>query len=256
LRMDIPFTAEELCDLTGELILCNHFRCDLYIRPLVFKSREGIGVHFGPECEFGIVALPFGAYIDKPEGLRVCVSSWRRVEDNAIPARAKICGAYVNSALAGDEARTNGFDEAILLTGDGHVAEGAAANIFLVRHGQLLTPPVSDAILEGITRATVIELARDLWLETTERQVDRSELYVAEEAFLTGTALEIAPIVEVDRRPVGAGDVGPITRRLQRFYAQVLRGETKRGSSWRWGVYWGLGRKATSARPETVCEPT
>ncbi len=255
LKMEIPFTAKELCELTGELIVRNGFQCDLYIRPLVFKSREGIGVHFGPECEFGIVAFPFGMYIDSSQGLRVCVSSWRRVDDNAIPARGKICGTYVNSALAGDEARSNGFDEAILLTADGHVAEGAASNIFLVRHGQLITPPVSDDILEGVTRVTVIELARDLWLETIERRVDRSELYLAEEAFFTGTAFEIAPIVEVDRRPVGTGSVGPITRRLQQSYFEVTRGKPPRGSPWRWGVYREMGCKTASPAPEAISQP-
>ncbi len=247
LKMAIPFTAKELCELTGELIVRNHFRCDLYIRPLVYKSREGIGVHFGPESEFAIVALPFGVYIDSSHGLRVGVSSWRRIEDNAIPARGKICGAYVNSALAGEEARTNGFDEAILLTTDGHVAEGSVSNLFLVRHGQLITPPVYDDVLEGITRATVIELARDLWVDTIERRVDRSELYVADEMFFCGTAFEVAPIIEVDRRPVGKGEVGPMTRRLQEVYTAVVRSKTARGSHWRWGVYHEMGRKP--ARP-------
>ena len=135
LKMEIPLTTRELCHLTSELIARNYFQCDLYIRPLVYKSRQGVGVHFGPEFDFAIAAMPFGVYIDSSRGLRVSVSSWRRIEDNAIPARGKICGAYVNSALAGDEARTNGFDEAIVLTEDGHVAEGAASNVFLVRRG-------------------------------------------------------------------------------------------------------------------------
>jgi branched-chain amino acid aminotransferase len=243
LKMEIPFTAKELCELTGELIARNRFQCDVYIRPLVFKSREGVGVHFGPEREFAIVALPFGVYIDSSQGLRVCVSSWRRVDDNAIPARGKICGAYVNSALAGDEARSNGFDEAILLTADGHVAEGSASNIFLVRHGQLVTPPEYDDILEGITRATIIELARGVWVETIERRVDRSELYLAGEAFFTGTAFEIAPIIEVDRRPVGKGTIGPITRRLQESYFEVTRNKSARGSHWRWAAYREMGCK-------------
>lgn len=237
LKMEIPLTARELCERTCELIARNHFQCDVYIRPLVYKSRQGIGVHFGPEFEFAIVALPFGTYVDSSRGLRVCVSSWRRVDDNAIPARGKICGAYVNSALAGDEARANGFDEAIVLTDDGHVAEGAASNIFLVRNGQLVTPPVHDNILEGITRSTVIELARDLWVDTLERSIDRSELYLADELFFSGTAFEIAPIIEVDHRRIGNGATGSLTHRLQESYTEIARGRTARGGHWRLPVY-------------------
>ncbi len=245
LKMVVPLSAESLCELTSELIALNRFQCDVYVRPLVYKSRQGIGVAYGPESTFAIVALPFGAYINSSNGLRVCVSSWRRVEDNAIPARGKICGAYVNSALASDEAHTNGFDDAILLTEGGHVSEGAASNLFLVRQGHLITPPVSDNVLEGITRATIIELARDLWVETLERSVDRSELYAADEMFLVGTAFEIAPVVEVDRRPVGAGTVGPLTARLQQAYAEITRGKTPRGSHWRWAAYRSAKARAT-----------
>lgn len=232
LKMDIPLSAGELCDLTAELIRRNGFQCDLYVRPLAFKSRHGIGVHIGPECSMAIAALPFGGYIDSSHGLRVGVSSWRRVDDNAIPARGKICGAYVNSALAGDEARCNGFDEAIFLTERGHVCEGAASNIFLVRQGRLITPPVYDNILEGITRATVIDLATGLHLATEQRPVDRSELYVADEVFFAGTAFEIAPVVEVDRHPVGDGHIGRITRRLQDAYSALVRGRTANGAPW------------------------
>jgi branched-chain amino acid aminotransferase len=245
LKMVVPLSAEILCELTSELIALNRFQRDVYVRPLVYKSREGVGVAYGPESTFAIVALPFGAYIDSSNGLRICVSSWRRVEDNAIPARGKICGAYVNSALASDEAHTNGFDDAILLTEDGHVSEGAASNLFLVRQGHLITPPVSDNVLEGITRATIMELARDLWVETVERSVDRSELYAADEMFLVGTAFEIAPVVEVDRRAVGAGTVGPLTARLQQAYAEITRARTPRGSHWRWAVYRAAKARAT-----------
>ncbi len=245
LKMDIQQSATELCELTRELIVRNNFRCDLYIRPLMFKSREGIGVHFGPEAEFAIMALPFGKYVDSTKGLRVCVSSWRRVPDNAIPARGKICGAYVNSALIGEEARSNGFDEGIVLTEDGHVAEGSASNIFLVRNGQLITPPVYDDILEGITRATVIELAREMWVETNERRIDRTELYMAEEIFFAGTAFEIAPVIEVDHRPVGRGAIGPMTHRLQETYANVARGRSARNSHWRMSVYREAGMRVS-----------
>lgn len=241
LKMELPLTAKELCGLTCELIARNHFRTDLYIRPLVYKSRQGIGVHYGPESEFAIAALPFGTYLDSSQGLRVCVTSWRRLDDNAIPARGKICGAYVNSALAGDEARAAGFDEAIFLTQDGHVAEGSASNIFLVRNGQLITPPVYDNVLEGITRATLMEIARDFWVETVERPVDRSELYLADEIFFCGTAFEVAPVIEVDHRRVGQGAIGPLTRRLLDTYRDIAHGRTPRGSHWRLPVYRELG---------------
>ena len=246
LKMDIPLSPKELCDLSCELIARNRLQCDVYVRPLVYKSREGIGVHFGPEFDFSIAALPFGAYIDSSRGLRVCVSSWRRIEDNAIPARGKICGAYVNSALAGEEARANGYDEAIFLTQDGHVAEGSASNIFLVRNGQLITPPVYDDILEGITRATVMDLARDQWIETIERRVNRSELYIADEIFFVGTAFEIAPVIEVDHHRVGHGSIGPITRRLQEAYTEITRGRTVRRAPWRLAVYREVGSKVSA----------
>jgi branched-chain amino acid aminotransferase len=237
LKMHLPLTAGELCNLTAELIRRNRLHSDVYVRPRVYKSQQGVGVHFSSQMEFAVVALPFGVYIDSSNGLHVCVSSYRRVEDNAIPARGKICGAYVNSALAADEARASGFEEAILLTEDGHVCEGAASNIFLVRRQQLVTPPSSENILEGITRATVMELARDLWLDVVERRVDRSELYEAEEVFFTGTAFEIAPVVEVDHRPVGDGKIGKVTRRLQEMYTAIARGQTARGAHWRMPVY-------------------
>lgn len=237
LRMDIPLTSGELTDITMQLIRRNGFHSDLYVRPLAYKSKEGIGVHFTSEMEIAIAVIPFGVYMDSSQGLRCMVSSWRRIDDNAIPARGKICGAYVNSGLASDEARAAGFDEAIFLTTEGHVCEGAASNIFLVRQGKLVTPPVTDNILEGITRHTVIDLARDFWVETIERPVDRSELYVADEVFLAGTAFEVAPVVEIDHRAVGPGKIGPFTKKLQEMYRAVTRGNTTRRSNWRTPVY-------------------
>jgi branched-chain amino acid aminotransferase len=242
LQMDIPLTTGELTDITLELIRRNQFKTDVYIRPLAYKSQQGIGVHFGAEMDIAIVAVPFGVYIDSSQGLRVMVSSWRRIDDNAIPARGKICGAYVNSALAGNEARAAGYDEAIFLTAEGHVCEGSASNIFLVRQGKLITPPVTENILEGITRNTVIDLARDFWVDTIERPVDRSELYIADEVFFAGTAFEVAPVIEVDNRAVGAGRIGPFTRKLQEMYSGVARGTTTRRSHWRTAAY----------KPETV----
>ena len=233
LRMELPLNPAQLSELTAELIRRNRFHDNVYVRPLAYKSSARIGVHPDNKDAFAIVALPFGDYLDSRRGLRVAVSSWRRVEDNAIPGRGKICGAYVNSALAGDEARHNGYDEALLLTEDGHVCEGSAANIFLVRDGALITPPVTDNILEGITRASVMELARrEMGLEVIERRVDRSELYIADEAFFTGTAVEIAPIVRVDDRPIGAGQVGLVATALRQFYSDAVRGRLSAYRHW------------------------
>ncbi len=233
LHLQVPCTPAELCELTAELVRRNSFRSNLYVRPLAYKSAERIGVHPDEQDAFAIIVMPFGDYIDSRRGLHAGVVSWRRLEDNAIPSRAKICGAYVNSALAGDEARRNGFDEAVMLNEDGQVAEGAAANIFLVRGGKLITPPVTDNILEGITRASVMELARtELNLEVVERSVDRSELYIAEEAFFTGTAVEVAPIVRIDHRAVGTGRIGHITGLLRGLYAAATRGRLPAYRRW------------------------
>lgn len=238
LHIDLLFTPAGLVELTAELVRRNRFRTNLYIRPLAYKSAERIGVHPDEHNAFAIVALPFGDYLDSRKGLHAGVVSWRRIEDNAIPGRAKICGAYVNSALAGDEARRNGFDEAIFLTESGHVAEGAACNIFLVRDGKLITPPVTENILEGITRASVMELARnEMGLEVVERRVDRSELYVCDELFFTGTAVEIAPIVRVDHRPVGDGRIGRVTSTLRQLYVDATRGHLEAYRHWVYPLY-------------------
>ncbi|MBI1791134.1 MAG: branched-chain amino acid transaminase [Acidobacteria bacterium] len=238
LRIEIPPAPEELCRITAELLRRNRFRSNVYVRPLAYKSAERIGVSPDDQDAFTIAALPFGDYLDSAKGLHAGVVSWRRIEDNAIPGRAKITGAYVNSALASDEARRNGFDEAIFLNEDGHLAEGASCNIFLVRGGKLITPAASDNILEGITRACVIELARqEMRLEVVERSLDRSELYVCDEMFFTGTAVEVAPVVQVDHRPVGAGAIGPVTSRLRRIYCEAVRGQLAAYRKWLLPVY-------------------
>jgi len=212
----------------------------VYVRPIAYKAAARIGVAPDENDAFAVVAVPLGDYLDSRRGLHAGVVSWRRVEDNAIPCRAKICGAYVNSALASDEARRNGYDEAIFLTENGHVAEGATCNIFLVRRGTLITPPSTDNILEGITRACVIELARrELGLDVVERSVDRSELYLCDEMFFTGTAVEIAPIVKVDHRPVGAGEIGPVCASLRSLYFDATRGRIPGYRSWVTPVYEG-----------------
>lgn len=239
LHIRIPHAPQELCDITVELCRRNAFRSNIYVRPLAYKSSERIGVHADDHDAYAIVILPVGNYFgDRKRGLKAGIVSWRRIEDNAIPARAKICGAYVNSVLATDEAHRNGYDEAIFLTESGHVAEGATCNLFMVRKGKLITPPVTDNILEGITRASVKELARhELNLDVVERSIDRSELYTCEEVFLTGTAAEIAPVVEVDHRPVGTGELRSVTEQIRSVYAGATRGHLTDRRNWLWPVY-------------------
>lgn len=226
LQMSLPYTAEQLVELSVELIRRNDQHQDVYLRPVVYKSDEIIGVKLhGLKDDLIITSEPQGNYIDI-SGLKCGVSSWRRVDDNAIPARAKICGAYVNSAFAKSEAAQNGFDEAIMLTHDGHVSEGSAENIFLVVNGELVTPAPSENILLGITRETIMELARrELGMITRERQIDRTELYGVDEIFLCGTGAQIAPVVEVDHRPIGTGKVGTVSSTIQQLYFDVVRGK-------------------------------
>jgi branched-chain amino acid aminotransferase len=233
LRIAVPPSAADLVELTAALCRRNEFHTDVYVRPIAYKSAARIGVAPDDQDAYSVVVIPFGAYIDSRRGIRAGVVSWRRIEDNAIPGRAKICGAYVNSVLATDEARRNGYDEAIFLTESGHVAEGATCNFFMCRHGKLITPPATDNILEGITRAGIMELAsNEMGLEVVERSIDRSELYMADELFFTGTAVELAPIIEVDHRPIGTGRIGPISAKLKNLYIDATRGRVSRYRHW------------------------
>ena len=233
LRIQVDKTPEELCLITSELLRRNEFRTNLYIRPLAYKSAQRVGVATDDQDSIAIVALPFGEYLHSDNGVHAGVSSWRRIEDNAIPARAKICGAYVNSALASDDARLSGYDEAILLNENGQVAEGATCNIFMVRKGELITPPITENVLEGITRDTVMELARhELAATVVERPIDRSELYECDELFFTGTAVGIAPVVRVDHRPVNEGAIGEITHSLRQLYFHATRGNLPAYGKW------------------------
>jgi branched-chain amino acid aminotransferase len=239
LRMDLSHSAEELCDITVELIRKSGFREDVYIRPLVYKSSEALGVRLhGLDDSLLIAVMLFGPYLDSEKGIRCCTSSWRRIDDTMIPPRGKITGIYVNNALAKTEAVENGCDEAIMLTSDGYVSEGSGENIFLVVDGQLVTPPCHDGILEGITRDTVVELARaELGIGTIERHVNRSELYLADECFMTGTAAHVTPVVEIDHRKVGQGTIGRVTADLQRIYFDVECGRNKKYLHWCTPVY-------------------
>ncbi len=225
LQIPLPYTVDQLMDISIELVRRNGHKEDIYMRPMAYKSDQIVGVRLhNLEDHIIISSEPFGNYIGT-NGLHCGVSTWRRVDDNAIPARAKITGAYVNSAFAKSEAMQNGFDEAIMLTHDGHVSEGSAENIFLLMNGEFVTPAPTENILLGITRDTIIELARrEFGRITRERQIDRTELYIADEILLCGTGAQIAPVVKVDHRAVGDGCIGPISKALQQLYFDVVRG--------------------------------
>lgn len=247
LRMAIPHTDDELVDIACQVVRSGDFQEDVYVRPLVYKAAQQIGLSMvkptanGPaliEDEITMFAVPFGPYLDVERPIRCTVASWRRINDNMIPARGKVSGLYVNSSVAKTEAVESGFDEAIMLTEDGHVSEGTGENVFLVRDGVLVTPSVSDDILEGVTRRTIIQIARDeLQIDTIERSVDRTELYVADELFLVGTGAQISPVREVDGRVLGDGGIGPVTRALQDLYFDIVRGGNARYRSWCAPVY-------------------
>ena|SRR5579859_5998267 len=239
LMMKTPYTSEQLTEITAELLRREGYHEDVYIRPLVYKSSMGIGVRLHDlNDDFSMFAMPHGDYLGKSEGVRVCISSWRRVDDNAIPARGKLAGSYVNSALINTDAQLNGFDEALVLTDDGHVAEGSAENFFMVRNGTAITPPITANILEGITRRTVITLLTEvLGVPVVEREIDRSELYLADEAFFCGTGVQIAAISEIDRRPVANGKTGVLTRQLRTLFFDVVRGKMPKYSQWLQPVY-------------------
>jgi len=239
LHLTIGKDVKELSRLTVELLRVNGHREDTYVRPIAFVSSEEIGPRLhGYSTGFAVFTLPLGQYLDTTQGLRVGFSSWRRISDNAIPARCKVAGGYVNSALARTEAAQQGYDEALFLTEDGALCEGSAENIFLVRAGRLITPDVSANILEGITRETILTLAREaLGLQVEERRVGRTEVYLADEVFLCGTGAQVAPVVEVDRRPVGEGIIGPVTARVQRLYFDVVRGKVPDYRHWLTPIY-------------------
>lgn len=238
MRLNLPYAPERLVEITLELLRRSGYREDCYVRPLVYMSSELIGVRLHDlESSFTVFAVPFGTYIDIDRGISCCVSSWRRVDDNAIPARSKITGSYVNAALAKTEAQEAGFDEAIVLTNEGHVSEGSAENLFMVRGGTLVTPPVTDNILEGIVRASIMRIARDSEIPLEVRSIDRTELYIADELFLCGTGAQLSPVTSVDHRMVGTGAVGPITQKLSRVYFDAIRGNGTRYKEWITPVY-------------------
>ena len=226
-------SVDELTRLIVETIRRNDFEGDAYIRPSFYKSTRAIGVRLHDlDNELYIIAVPFGNYIDTESGCRVMTSSWRRNADEALPARGKIVGGYVNMAFQKSEAELNGYDEAVVLTASGHVNEASAANLFIVRDGVALTPPVSDDLLEGVTRKGLMELLANEGIPVEERSIDRSELYVADEVFLCGTGVQVSPVIEVDHRPVGSGAIGPIGRLVRDRYFDAVRGRLPEYSHW------------------------
>jgi branched-chain amino acid aminotransferase len=232
LKIQLSMNENELANLTAEMLRRNESREDVYIRPVAYKSARRIGLRLDDENDFLIFSVPMGAYLSRENALKLTISSWRRIEDNAIPARSKVNGSYVNLALAAAEARDNGFDEAILLNEDGSVSEAAGMNLFIVRGGTLITPPVTDNALEGITRSTIFEIARRAGIPCLERTIDRSELYVSDELFICGTGAEVAVGGSVDNRQVGNGKIGPITAQIQKAYFSIVRGEDSAMKDW------------------------
>jgi branched-chain amino acid aminotransferase len=229
---DLPST-DELTAIIVETIRRNDFREDAYVRPSFFKSTRAIGVRLHHlEHALYVLTLPFGNYIDIDKGVRLMSSSWRRNADEALPARGKIVGGYVNMAFQKSEAELNGYDEALVMTPDGHASEASAANMFVARGGVLVTPPVTDDILEGVTRAAIMELATALDLPVEIRSIDRSEIYVADEMFLCGTGVQVSPVIELDHRPVGDGQIGPMTKRIASTYFSAVRGRDPRFAHW------------------------
>jgi len=235
LMLEIKYSVDELCDLTMELLRKEKYTEDAYIRHFSYNSGLGLGPKLiGNDQDLFIYSIPLGMYLNTEKAINVCISSWDRISDNAIPPRAKISGSYVNAALQKTEAVMNGYDEAIVLSTDGrHVSEGSAMNIFMLRNDMLITPPVTNDILEGITRSTVLEIASRVEdIKVIERPIDRTELYIADELFFCGTGAQISPIGSVDKRTVGNGEMGPITSRIQELYFKIVINEVEEYSHW------------------------
>ena len=236
-RLKCNFTVDELCDTTLELLRKNKIQATTYIRPIVYASHLDVRLDIlKGSSSVAICAFPMEKLFER-EGLNVCVSSWRRIDDSSTPPLAKACGNYINSILAKIEASSNGFDDAILLDRNGAVSEGSGENIFIVKSGELATPPLTCSILPGITRETVMTVAQDLGIRVEERAISRAELYTSDEVFFTGTAAEIEPILTIDGRTVSDSRAGPITRRLVDLYGRIVRGKEPKYVRWVTSVY-------------------
>ena len=233
IKVRLPLDVDGLCDLAAEMTRRNRPTSNVYFRPYAYKAGLDLGPTLGGVDDgFALYMLPLGNYYGDVAGLSVMVSSWQRISDNAIPARGKVAGTYVNSSITKDEAREYGFDDAILLNDRGKVSEGSACNLMLVRNGVLITPPVTADILEGITRRSILQLARDGGIPVEEREVDRTELYVADELFFCGTGVQVTPITQVDKRTVGDGGMGSVTGQLQRRFFDIVQGRAPEYAHW------------------------
>lgn len=234
LQMQSKYDEEGLIQLTLDVLRSDDWKEDVYIRPIFYKADMGIGVKLHDlKDEFCLFTTTIGKYLKNDTDAHVTISSWRRIDDNMIPARGKVSGAYVNSALIKSDAVLSGYDEALVLDGNGHISEGSAMNIFMVRDGVVITPPVTDNILEGITRRSVMELARnELGLTVQERSIDRTEVYIAQELFMTGTAAEVTAVTQVDHRPIGSGKMGPVTAELRSMFSDILRAKNPKYANW------------------------
>lgn len=235
LKIELPYSVDDLIDITTDLVERNGYREDVYIRPLAFKSAQlvaNLKLH-ELESDFTLIVVPFGAYIENDGAIRCQTSSWRRPDDTMMPTGVKLAGLYTTGILAKTEAVMAGYDEAIVLNHDGTVSEGTGENLFLVRDGVLHTPSETDNCLLGITRESVITLAREEFgLKVVERRMHRSELYLADEVFLTGTAAHLTAVGELDNRKIGSGEMGPITQKLQEMYFDIVVGNNPKYMHW------------------------
>lgn len=233
LNKTIKYNHEELVRISIELAKRNKPQEDCYFRPIAYAKNLGISPDLSwLDFDFALYMIPLGEYLSVNKGLKLMISSWIRINDNMIPSRAKITGGYINSSLAKGDAVIHGYDDALMMTNDGHIAEGSAANFFMVRNGKLITAPEHSDILEGITRRTIIEMANDLKIPVEEREIDRTEVYIADEAFLSGTGAQVAWIAQVDGRVISDGKIGPITSKLQKLFFDIVRGKEKKYSRW------------------------
>lgn len=239
MHMSCPHSVEELCTIAKNLLVKNNYKTDAYLRPQIYKSalKIGPGLLDNPDSLL-MFTIELGNYFATTKGLNVCVSNWRRTDDNAIPPRAKVTGNYANTALIVTDAKLAGFDDAIVLSHEGHVTEGSAMNLFLVQDGKLVTSNITDNILVGVTRNTIIEIAKEeLGIETIERVIDRTELYISDEAFYCGTGAQVSPITRIDNRDLGDGKIGPISTQLQKLYFDVVKGKIKKYNKWCTPIY-------------------
>ena len=237
MSIKVNYSVDELIDATVELLKANEVHENVYIRPITFVSASTVNLDIrNLDVTTAIITVPFGHYLE-PKGIRAKVVSWLRVHNSMFPMKAKVSGIYVNSVIAIIDAKVSGFDEAILLNRDGYVAEGSGENIFIVKDKVLYTPPIYDSILEGITRDTVITIARDLGLTVTEKRITREELYTADEVFFTGTAAEVTPVINIDGRVIGNGEPGPITLKIKSYYMDVVHGKVSKYRNWLTPIY-------------------